>query len=246
MLTTAEAVSVLEENILSPLLTRIVEYDHQFRDKAMLVRSFGEVGRKAIMEEIEPTQIDRRFEFKWLGVEAAKNAARMQQQIAGINVLRGIQPQMYPGYKLNLAPVLVQMVENLFGPRLAPLVFTEETELSVDPNIENTMMEHGFDAPIHPADDDMAHMQAHMQAMQATQDLHGTIRKHLTRHQQQMQHKAMAQQHQVSGTPQQPGGAPGMPQPGGQPSGPQSQPGAPGQIPPDQMARAGAPQMARK
>lgn len=245
ILTTAAAVTVLEENILTPLLTRILEYDHQFRDKPMMVRSFGEVGRKAIMEEIEPVQIDRRYEFRWFGVEAARNAAQMQQQIAGINVIRGIPPQQYPGYRLNLAPLLVQMAENLFGPRLAPLIFTEEQVISVDPMIENEMMEHGFDAPIHPGDDDMAHMQAHMQVLQATQDLHGTIRKHLTLHQQALAMKAAAQQNAKAGA-QGGGGAPGVPQAGGQPSGPQSQPGAPGQIPVDQLNRAGAPQMPRK
>lgn len=245
ILTTAEAVTVIEENILSPLLTRFLEYDHQFRDRPLLVRSFGEVGRKAIMEEIEPQQINRRYEFRWFGVEAARNAAQMQQQIAGINVIRGIPPQQYPGYKLNLAPVIVQMMENLFGPRLAPLVFTEEEVMSVDPMIENQMLEHGFDAPIHPGDNDEQHMAAHMEAMQQTHDLHGTIRKHIMKHMQALQMKAAAKQNAIAG-PQAQGGAPGGPALGGQPGMPQSQPGAPGQIHPDQMARAGAVEMPRK
>lgn len=241
ILTTAAAVTVLEETILTPLLTRFLEYDHQFRDKAIMVRAFGDVGRKAVMQEIEPIQINRRYEFRWFGVEAARNAAQMQQQIAGINVLRGIPPQMYPGYKLNLAPVIVQMMEGLFGPRIAPLVFTEEQAMSVDPAIENEMLEHGFDVPIHPPDDDMAHIQAHMQLMKEG-DLHGTIRKHIGKHIQAVQMKAAAQQNAVKG----PAAAGAGPRPGGQPSGPQSQTGAPGQIPVDQLNAAGAPQMPRK
>lgn len=241
ILTTAAAVTVLEENVLTPLLTRFLEYDHQFRDKSMMVRAFGEVGRKAIMQEVEPIQINRRYEFRWFGVEAARNAAQMQQQIAGINVLRGIPPQMYPGYKLNLAPMIVQMAEGLFGPRLAPLVFVEEVAMSVDPATENEMLEHGFDAPTHPPDDDMAHIQVHMQAL-AQGDPHGTIRKHMSKHMQAMQLKAAASQNAVSG----PAAAGQGPRPGGQPSGPQSQTGAPGQIPVDQLNAAGAPQMPRK
>jgi hypothetical protein len=241
MLMTAESVEVVEENILTPLLTRILEYDHQFRDTAVLIRSYGEVGRQVVMEQIEPQQINRRYEFTWYGVEGARNAAQLQQQIAGLNVIRSIPPQQYPGYKLNIAPALVQLVQNLFGPRLGPLIFSEEQAISVDPMIENDMMEHGFDTPVHPSDDDMQHVQAHMQAMQQTQDPHGTLRKHLMAHQKQLQAKAMAQQHAVSGPQQGGGGAPGAgPAPGGQPSGPQSQPGAPGQIPQDQMGRAGA------
>jgi hypothetical protein len=244
ILTTAAAVMVLEENLLTPLLTRFLEYDHQFRDKSIMVRSFGEVGRKAVMEEVEPLQVNRRYEFRWFGVEAARNAAQMQQQIAGINVMRSIPPNLYPGYKLNLAPVIVQMMEGLFGPRIAPLVFVEEQAMSVDPKVENEMLLHGFDAPIHPPDNDMEHLQVHMEAMQQG-DPHGTIRKHVTLHMQAMQMKAAAAQNQAKGPGQPSQGGPG-PAPGGQPGPPQSQPGAPGQIPPDQLSAAGAPQMPRK
>ncbi len=245
ILTTISAVEVIEDNILTPLISRILEYDHQYRDDTLTIRGFGEVGRKVIMEEIEPQQVHRRYDFRWFGVEGARNAAQMQQQIAAVNVVRGIPPQQYPGYKLNLAPVITQMFENVFGPRIAPLVFTEDTPITVDPNIENDMMIHGFDVKVHAADEDMQHLQAHMQAVQQTMDPHGTLRKHMGEHQHQLQMKQQAQQQMKAGPPQ--GGAPGGgPAPGGQPSGPQSQPGAPGQIPPDQMAAAGAPQMPRK
>ena len=243
ILTTVSAIEVIEENILTPLLSRIIEYDHQYRDNALTIRGFGEVGRKVVMEEIEPQQLHRRYDFRWFGVEAARNAAQMQQQIAAVNVVRGIPPQQYPGYKLNLAPVITQMFENVFGPRIAPLVFSKEDPISVDPMTENDMMEHGFDVKTHAGDDDMQHLQAHMQAMQQTMDPHGTLRRHMGEHQHQLQMKQQAQAQQGQG---QPGGAPGGPAPGGQPGPPQSQPGAPGQIPPDQMAAAGAPQMPRK
>jgi hypothetical protein len=244
LLTTVSAVEVIEDNILTPLVSRILEYDHQYRDNALTVRGFGEVGRKVIMEEIEPQQVHRRYDFRWFGVEGARNAAQMQQQIAAVNVVKGIPPQQYPGYKLNMAPVITQMFENVFGPRIAPLVFSEETAITVDPYLENEMLVHGFDAKVHAGDDDMQHLQVHMQAMQQTMDPHGTIRKHMGEHQHQLQMKQQAQAQQGQG---QPGGAPGGgPQAGGQPGMPQSQPGAPGQIPPDQMAAAGAPQMPRK
>ena len=243
VLTTVSAIEVIEENILTPLLARIIEYDHQYRDNALTIRGFGEVGRKVVMEEIEPQQLHRRYDFRWFGVEAARNAAQMQQQISAVNVVRGIPPQQYPGYKLNLAPVITQMFENVFGPRIAPLVFSKEDPISVDPMIENEMMEHGFDVKTHAGDDDMQHLQAHMAAMKQTMDPHGTLRRHMGEHQHQLQMKQQAQAQQGQG---QPGGAPGGPASGGQPGPPQSQPGAPGQIPPDQLAAAGAPQMPRK
>jgi hypothetical protein len=244
ILTTADAVTVLEEGILTPMISFILELDHQFRDESVLVRSFGPVGEKIMMEEIEPQQIDRKVVFRWLGVEAAKNAAKMQQQIAFINVLRGIPPQAYPGYQLNLAPVIEQQTENLFGPVLAPQIFKREDEITIDPHIENEMMEHGFDVEVHPGDQDIQHLQVHMIALKQSGDPHATIRKHIQKHQAQALAKAQKQMMARQAQPQG-GGAPG-PTMGGQPGMPQSQPGAPGQIHPDQMARAGAPGMPRK
>jgi len=242
LLTTADAVLVLEQGILSPLLTLILEFDHQFRDEALLLRTLGPVGQKAKMEELEPQQVDRKVEFRWFGVEAAKTAAKLQQQISGVNVLRGIPPQAYPGYKLNLAPIISQMVENLFGPLLAPEVFSQEDMISVDPQVEDDMMLHGFDTPVHPYDNDAQHLQVHMMAMQGG-DPHGTIRKHIWQHQQQAQAKAAQQAAKLQSAPQ---GGPGGPQMGGQVRSPQSQPSPPGMIHPDQMARAGSPVMPRK
>jgi hypothetical protein len=242
IITTADAVTVLEEGILTPLLTLILEFDHQFRDDSILIRTFGPLGQKIQMETLEPQQVDRTVEFRWFGVEAAKNAAKLQQQIAGVNVLRGIPPQAYPGYKLNLAPIISQLVENLFGPLLSPQIFSEEDVISIDPHIENEMMIHGLDTPIHPGDNDAQHLQVHQQAL-AQGDPHGTVRKHMALHQQAAQAKAMQQ---MKASMSQAGGGGGGPRMGGQPRGPQSQPGAPGQIHPDQMARAGAVTMPRK
>jgi hypothetical protein len=76
----------------------------------------------------------------------------------------------------------------------------------------------------------------------ASGDPHGTVRKHMVKHQSALQAKAMQKMRAMM--PQQ--GQGGGPQMGGQPGMPQSQPGAPGQIHPDQMARAGDVTMPRK
>jgi hypothetical protein len=152
---------------------------------------------------------------------------------------------MYPGYQLNMAPALVQAVEAAFGHRLAPKIFKSiAKQLTVDPNEENQMMEHGFQVRVHPGDDDLAHVQAHFRLVQEG-DPHGTARAHIMEHQQAYKAKAQAamQAQMQQGGP--PGGG-GGPQPGAQvrPQGPGKRP--PGSIHPDQMAGAGAPQMPRK
>ena len=252
ILNTADSVTVLEEGILTPMLTLFVEMDHQYRDEEITIRSFGEMGLRAAMEKIPPVQMDRRYQFRWFGVEAARSAQQVQQGIAAMNVIRGIPPQQLGGYQVNLVPVVTQLVENTFGPRLAPLVFVgPEQQLPVPVDQENALLAEGFEVPTHPMDDDQQHIQAHARLMQQIQ-MSGEgrnlkkIQTHIWRHMQQGQAKQQAQlqaQQAQQGQPgipggqmggqQQPGVA-GTPRIGAQPGAPRPQ-GPPGMIPPDQL-----------
>lgn len=258
ILTTADAVTVLEEGILTPLLMQYAELDHQYRDDAIIVKQYGEMGVRLTMEQIPPLQMDRRYQFRWFGVEAAQNAQQVQQQIAMTNVLRGIPPQQYPGYQLDLVPVIAQLVENTFGPRLAPLLFKDmRSQLSLPAEFENQLLVEGMDLAVHPMDDDAAHMQAHLPMLQAG-DPTGMIRVHLQRHKMSMEMKmqaAMAQQQQMApptGIPGEPGipggemggqpqpGVAGTPRIGAQPGGPRPNgQGPPGMIHQDMLQSAG-------
>lgn len=243
ILTTSDVVTQLEEMILTPLVQRFAEYDHQFRDKEKTIAVYGEMGQRANMEEVEPIQLNERFEFRWFGVEAARNAAQMQQQISWINVIKQIPPDQYPGYKLDLAPMIVQGTENVFGPRLAALIFHKISMVSADPMVENDMLLHGFDVHVNPGDDDQEHLQVHMQLLQVG-DPHGKVQEHMAMHVQQMQAKAMQQQAQQQG-PQGAGGGRGQ-RPGAQPGQgrPVQQPA--GAIHKDQMTQHGAVAMPRR
>ena len=237
LLTTADAVTVVEEGILTPLLNRMIEMDHQYRDEELTVRQYGEMGARAKMEKIPPVQFNRHWQFRWFGVEAARSTQQVQQQIAGMNVLRGIPPQQLNGYKVNLVPIITQLVENTFGPRLAPLIFeSPEMQMPVPVNEENMMLGEGFEVPVHAMDDDKAHIMAHQQALQQMQ-MQGEAKNskkflaHIWAHMQQMQGKQQAQMQQ--GQPGVPGGqgpgVAGTPRQGAQPMmprGPQQPPGA--------------------
>lgn len=247
ILTTADVVTTFEEATATPLVQRFAEYDHQFRDEAITVKVYGEMGLRANMEKVEPIQLNERFEFRWFGVEAARNAAQMQQQIAWINVVKGLGPQTYPDYELNLAPLIVQGTENVFGPRLAPLVFKKKTLITVDPMIENDMLQHGFPVQTHPGDDDQQHMAVHMMLLQSGGDPHGNVQAHIQQHMQQMQAKAAAQMQPQQGQGGGGGGMPGGgPRPGAQPAPqrPAQQPA--GAVHKDRMGAAGVVTMPRK
>jgi hypothetical protein len=250
ILTTADAVTVMEEGILTPMIEMMVELDHQYRNVDVTVRAFGEMGLRAEMEKIPPIQMDKRYQFRWFGVEQARGAQQIQQQIAAMNVIRGIPPQQLNGYQVNMVPVITQLVENTFGPRLAPLVFVSpEQQLPVPVEQENFLLREGFEVPTHQMDDDQQHVMAHgmlMQQLQVTGSGAGAVKKvqtHIWKHMQQMQGKQQAQMQQQGGQPGAPGGAiggqaqpgvPGQPRPGAQPAVPRMQ-GPPGQIPRDQM-----------
>ncbi len=241
LLTTADATSLVED-VLNQALLRFAEYDHQFRDRPLSVRAFGPMGQRANKEEISPTTLDNAYEFVWLGVEAARNAAMAQQQIAALATLMKIPPQMIPGYKIDLSAALQQIALTQFGPRIAPLTLISlKDQQSVSPEEEEEMLQEGFQVLPHPLDDDAKHLQVHMQAIQQG-DPNGMRALHIQGHLAQRQAKAIAQQQQQIGA-----GAGGRPTvPGSQPGGPRPPVRTPGAIPQDQMSAAGAPQQPRK
>ena len=253
ILTTADAVSTLEAGVLTPLIERFAEYDMQFRDTAVTIRAFGQMGIQAAMERVPPLQMGRRYTFRWFGVEAARTAAQVQQQIAAVNVLRGIPPNFYQGRRIDLTAAIETMLSNVFGPRIAPLVFVDtRRELSVPADLEDELMREGHQMLVHPLDDDIEHLRAHA-ASAREEDPHGTIRAHMQAHQRAIMVKSgmQANQQQPQGNPGAPGagggkGMTGTPRLGAQPAGPRLIKQAPGAIPPDRMPAAGSVGMPRR
>lgn len=216
LLTTADAVTVLEQAILTPMLALMLALDHQYRDKDIMVKQYGPMGTRAQMEYVKPITFDKKYEFIWFGVEQARSQQQIQMQIAMLNVFRGIPPEQYAPYTLNLRPLMVHMAGSAFGPQLAPLTFEgPEEQMPVSVDQENEMLENGFEIKTHELDDDNAHIQSHMQMLQQDpqSDYAKKIQAHIFTHIQQMNRKAMMV------------GMAGGPMAGGMPSG---QPGVPG------------------
>lgn len=241
-----------EESILNPLIERIFELDQQFRTEELTVVNKGEAGARAAMMAIEPQQFDERWYFWWSGTSFMVGMQRMQQQIAWMNVLRGIPPQLLNGRRLDVTPILEAGTEQIFGPEIAPHILIDTRDLmAIDPEQENIMLFNGFAVPVHPADEDPKHLQSHQQAATQTGDPSGHFRNHIGMHMAQLNAKrqqAMAQQMQAEGKlpmggrggGQQgaPGGArpgiAGTPRTGAQPGMPRMQ-GPPGMIGADRI-----------
>jgi hypothetical protein len=220
VLSTADVCTNLEDEILTPLLRWFVELDYQFRRKDITVKQYGQMGIRAAMQEVKPIQSDRRYEFRWFGVEAARNAQMMQTQTAALNVVKGMPPQTYAGYELNLVPVISMWLENAFGPRVTPEIFKSIKEkFTVAPDMENEWMMEGLDLPIHELDDDKEHMQEHIKAMKGG-DPQGVVRRHMMLHRMQMSKKMQMAAQGLAAQQQGGGEGGGGPRPGAQTQGP--------------------------
>ena len=221
-----------EEEILNPLMERFFEYDAQFRDDDITVLTLGDIGVRAAMQQIPPQQWGERYFFQWTGTTFVMNMQRMQQQIATMNVLRGIPPQQLNGRRLDITPILQMLTDNVFGAELAnQILIDDRNKYSVPPEVEDEMITNGIHADVHEADDDLHHIQVHQQSAQATGDPTGMMRTHMQAHMQALQKKRQAAMPPPQGAPGVPGGAgpgvAGMPRPGAQPA-----PGRPMQQPP--------------
>lgn len=254
ILTTADAVTVLEETILTPMLQLIFYLDQQYRQDDLMVPMFGMAGKQAKMQNIPPLQMGNYYEFYWCGVQAARNAQQVQQQVSFLNVLRGIPPQMYKNHRVDATAMLEAAVENIFGPELAPKTFVDiRDELSMPQTEENELLMMGMIVPISPMDNDQEHIQELQPALAV--DASGAAQRHLIDHQQAMQQKAQQaqmQQAQMMGlinagqppNPQNAQAMPGVMPPGGGPrqgaqAGTPRTQGPPGQISADSMPSQG-------
>lgn len=247
ILTSGQAANIQVEGIYIPVCGWMVDLDYQFRtDRDLQVRMWGEMGRKSMMQKVAPLQNRHGFTFIWRGAEQMKQSAAIQQMFtAGLNVFRGLAPQLKEeGVQLKFAPLVEQWIVNMIGPTLASLAIVDQTQsLTLDTELEVQMMLDGFQTDPHPLDNDQEKVQAFHQALTQTGDPHGTIRVRLQKQMTQMQQKAAARQmmqmqQQLQAGPQ-PGGGPGMPQPGAAPAGPRQLKPPPGAIHRDQMPAAG-------
>lgn len=217
-----------EDEVLNPLLEMLFEFDQQFRTDAITIQQQGEIGVEAKLQSVPVPQWDEKYFFRWTGTEFSLGLQRLQQQIAWMNVLKGIPPQLLNGRTLDVTPILVAGTENLFGPEMAPRILVDQrNQFTVSADIENEMIHNGFDVGTHPADDDQAHLQSHMKAAGTVGDPAGLFRGHMGAHMQQLQQKRQMQMVQSG---QMPGGPPGAPGVVGGPG------GGPGTAPPQGVA----------
>lgn len=264
---TDNAVTAIESGIMTPLIERFAAYDAQFRDREKTVQSYGEMGLKVEMVTVPPIQADKRWEFLWYGVEANRTVQRVQQKIAAANVLRGLaqDPSVaQAGKRLNMVPIIQDVVESAFEANLAPRIFEDISAQSTVPvDLENRMLAQGLPVHTAPLDNDPEHMKTHFQLFQQLVPgslAHHVTVMHLADHRRQMQLKTAMQAQQMmgqmmgqpggqmpgQGRPPRGGGPPRLPLAGGQPAMPRQGRQPPGRIAQDSMTQSGVIPMPRR
>lgn len=228
MESTSDSISILEEGIFNELLQWFFDLDYQYRDKAIAVKQFGQAGLQAKMLEVPPFESYTAYNFRWYGSEGTKAVQQVQQQIAAMNVIQNIPPEKLNGRKVDIGPIIEQIAEVAFGPRIAPHVLIDmRHQLSMNPSEENELINGGFPTMVQMMDNDVEHLKVHMQT--APVSPHPELMQlHVLAHINQLNKKSEA----AHGGPQ----APGNP---GQPNGAQAMPPHPGQ--PRIGAQAGPP-----
>lgn len=255
MVNISDHASRYEQVMLNPLVEMLFEFDQQFRTTDLMIVQRGEIGQKAAMETIPPSQWGTKYDFRWMGTQIMLGMQQLQQQIAFINVLQGVPPQQLGGRVLDVSPALIAGCENVFGPDMAPLILVDKTnQFTVPPDVENEVLHNGFTSSVHEADNDPEHLQSHMKAASLNGDPIGLYKMHMGMHMAQLQRKQQMQmaaaggmppEASAPGVPGKPGGGPGTvappgaagtPRPGSVPVGPRGVAQQPaGGIHPDQM-----------
>lgn len=222
--------------IIEAMLSRVLEWcydlDYQYRTKEITVKKFGQLGLQATMDQVAPFQTRQRYTFRWYGSESFKATQQVQQMISWGNVLMKMPQQALNGRKVDLGPLLEYITEITCGPRIAPHVLIDQRhQLSVDPHMENELLDNLFPVQTHPMDPDQEHIEIHLANYQA---MPNDLKKgHILEHIKQLKEKAAQQQQAALPSPQQGGPRPGASaQP---PTGGQSPPGA---VHPDSMLLA--------
>lgn len=234
---TADVVTILETAVLNNLLRWFYELDYQYRDTHITVQRFGPVGVQAEMQSVAPVLVDTKYTFKWYGTEGQKSAQQIQQMISLLGVISKMPPEQLNGARINALPIIEAACLSTFGPRIAPtVIINDQHDLSISPHEEDSLIWDGFPVMVHPADDDVKHLQIHQLAAQMTGDPTGNFKIHINDHIKQLKKKSPPMQPPPSaqaGPPPPQGGGPTRPgaQVGG-PTGPQQPAGA---VRPDQM-----------
>lgn len=247
----ADNVALIQEGILSQVLEWFYEMDYQYRTDSVTIKKYGQFGLQATMDQVDPWQVRDRYEFRWYGTEAFKSMQQVQGMISWSNVLRGIPPQLLNGRKVDIGPVLEHITEITCGPRLAAHTLVDQRhQLTIDPDMENQLIENLFPVQVHEMDDDQKHMMIHFQHFQTHLQMHPQqdmvselARGHILSHIESGKKKAMAVMGAQPGQPGTPGGGqapglPGQPRPGAGAQMPTAGQQPPGAVRPDNMALA--------
>lgn len=203
---TNDEVSIIQE-VLAQVLEWCYDLDYQYRTQDITVKKFGQLGLQATMDQVKPFQTRQRYTFRWYGLESFKAQQAVQQMISWGNVLQKMPPQALNGRRVDMGPMLEYITEVTCGPRIAPHTLIDQRhEMSMEPAMEDQLMDDGFPVQVHPLDNDIEHIKVHQPHYQTHPSDYE--KGHILEHIKQLKEKAAMQQQQAMGASQQGGAGP--------------------------------------
>lgn len=152
----------LEEQFTKRLLRKAYNLMSQYMDSEVVCRVLGPDGTY-ITKPISAEDIIGDYEYEWLGVVSARNKLIMgQQMLQFLNIIRSLPPQIVQN--LNWEYIINRIWTDAMGQRDSDEVFlSNKARFSIDPAYEFELLLNGREPVLSPGDNDMEHMEDHLQ-----------------------------------------------------------------------------------
>lgn len=189
-----------EAQVLVPLCRMTHILLQQFQQESYFIKVQGPKG-DWFSKEVNPEDIVGQVDFLWKGATyAEQTAVKTQQLLAFFDKaiqIESIMPGMFD------VPALTRKItKEAFNLDLEDVFVEDKQKFTIDPVIENKILDAGKEAKVHPGDVFEEHMQAHVQGFEEASDdiAKAMYIKHINDHkvQKQAQDQLLLQQQQMA------------------------------------------------
>lgn len=205
-----------EDDVLIPILKMTHSMMLQFQDYEEQIRTQGPDGAWMMMN-VNPADLIGDVDFEWKGAsEQQREAIERQQLMAFFNLALQINAQM-PG-QVDLPLLFQKVAREAFDMKLEDVFPAVRDKYTVDPSIENLILDDARDVKVNPGDNFEEHMLVHEEGRKAAKDEDVKIAylRHMEQHRLQQQARQLLMQQQaqlqlMQQEPQEPGAKEGNP-----------------------------------
>jgi hypothetical protein len=186
-------VNQIIKEALEPMTRKVhVSLQQNLPDDAIF-RIAGKYAGQWVNRVVTPSDIVGNFYFKWLGaIQIENQSVKTQQMLNFLKVYPMLPPEERVKIKINWENIFIKLLRDGFQIKdYYNIISSENLNASVDPYIENKILNQGGDVETSPADPDEIHIQSHEQEKADQKDpyIRALFEKHIIKHKQQIDKK---------------------------------------------------------